>query len=161
MSTKTKKSKYPNVSDDTKNAILAAVRRASQPVTSGEVMVALAGERRPHSPYTINGTLRGLVADGFLVARPENDAERSMRADGSMPKGRSAILYWPAGADGLVPARTVRNVLEGVQTVAGVSQFKRTRPAGPAVQTGNRIDRLEREVAELRKLVASLVKAIG
>jgi len=161
MKTKVK-TKYPTVSEDTRKKILATVSAASEPVTAGEVTLALCNKKESISLYTVSGTLRGLIADGHLICRPESNSERFMRADGSPTKGRTAMLYWPASADGHVPARTKRSVLAGVQTVAGVNLKKKARPAGAsAVQTGNRIDRLENEVQELRKLVASLVKTIS
>lgn len=173
-------------SAETIDKIFSIIEKSPQPVTLGEIFIAQQANLGK-SFSTISCVMIALVETGRVIFRDETDAERALRKGA---RGARAKFYAPASA-GVVAPRTDLSVLPGVMlSHSAVTKTRRrslsrplprrstknakntkkaktvahdSRPAKAAasVQTGNRIDRLERRIADLEAIVRDLRRVIN
>lgn len=183
-----KGSKYPAATVETATNVFNAIAAAPQPITAGELIVALRSSGHGYSGLTMMDVIRHLEKLGAISSRKETDAERRLRfkdvngIPGAQRGGR-VKFYWVPDTLGDSPTRTRFSIVPGTDLFTGPRSLtsvmhstrtrKKTRPgkaakvqtgrpgmAAPEVQTG-RIVRLERRVAELEQTIARLTKALS
>lgn len=182
-----KGSKYPVATVDTATKVFNAIATAPQPITAGELMVALRSAGHSYAPLTMMDILRHLEKQGAISARQETDAERRLRFKDTTIARRGARVkfYWVPTTLGASPSRTRHSIVPGTDLFAGpraltaalrvvkdgkkkkarpgkAAEMQTGRPAMPGaeMQTG-RIARLEKRVAELELTIARLTKALS
>lgn len=141
--------------------IKAALVGETEPLTSNEICAKLQQTNRKYHPNYVYASLKEMVDDKQIAARPETDAEREVRAGAMSVRGLRANLYSTRGKE--VPVRTKHEAVKGVTLIGiGTKTSSATVSAMIDVLVKERTQRLEAENADLRdklKAISSITRA--